>query len=268
MTRRDVLSLVEAGVGYDDVGRRLGIHPGLAYMIATGLPADGSDTLVADDTRRPGFVETSTQHLANPVPVHNPTHRDEVQRWIHQRVRRDAQMRDAGDADWPTPPSLGQTNDADADVVALLPRDHNAFHKLTNRLKYTPTKAKGASEDQIALRAATLEAIRIGLERHEAAEEQHLWPFVRSKLANGDDVADDAQRQEKQGNDILADLADTPPGTEQWDALADKLQHALRGHVAFEDQVLLALQEVTTADERRVVGERLAASERTSHEPA
>ena len=43
MTRRDVLTLVETGMAYEDVGRRLGIHPGLAYMIATGLPADGSD---------------------------------------------------------------------------------------------------------------------------------------------------------------------------------------------------------------------------------
>jgi hypothetical protein len=176
-------------------------------------------------------------------------------------VDRDAQMQQAGSAHWPTPPPIGDTND-DADVAALLPRDHNGFSKLANRLKYTPTTAKGASADQIAVRAAVVEAIRARLESHEAAEGAHFWPFVREKLPNGGAVADDAQRQEEQGRQVLAQLAQTTPGTKEWDDLVEKLQHALRSHVAYEDRVVLTLQEMTTVEERRSIGEQVAASER------
>ncbi len=260
VTQRDVRDLVEAGVEYEDAGRRLGIHPGLAYMIATGVPADGSDPLTAEARDRPGFVATSTQHLANPEHVHNPTHHDEVQHWILARVRGDAQMRGAAKSDWPEPPQLGETND-NADVVALLPRDHNRFHKLAARLKYTPSAADGATDDQIAERVAIVDAIRAGLERHEAAEEEHFWPFVREKLANGDDVADDARTQERHGREVLGSLAAAAPGSEEFEELVKKLQHALRSHVAYEDQVLLALQESTTAEERVAVGARIARAE-------
>src|SRR4051794_10286150 len=137
-------------------------------MIATGLPADGSDALTADDTERPGFIPKSTQRLANPARVHNPTHHSEVHEWIASRVARDIQLQESGARDWPTAPKLGDTAD-DSDLAALLARDHNAFHKLTNRLKYTPSSAKGAADDQVAERAAAVDGLRDGLERHERA---------------------------------------------------------------------------------------------------
>jgi hypothetical protein len=264
VTRGEVQALVDTGLAYEDIGVRLGIHPGLAYMIATGLPADGSLGLAPEETERPGFLDTSTQRLASPAPVHNPTHHDEVQRWIRQRVARDAQMQQAGAADSPQPPPLGETKD-DADVLALLPRDHNGFHKLATRLKYVPTAAKGATDDQIAERAAIIDAIGAGLQRHEAAEEAHLWPFVRDALANGDALARDAQEQEQHGRELLARIADTTPGSEEFDKLAEQLQHALRAHVAFEDRVLLALRDTTTAADRVAVGKRMAQAERNGH---
>ena len=267
VTRRDVLALVEAGVAYEDVGRRLGIHPGLAYMIATGLPADGSGA-GPHDAQRPGFVETSTQHLAHPAPVHNPTHHDEVQRWMHERVARDPQMRDAGSRDRPAPPALGQTGSTaggdgagDADVLSVLPRDHNLIRKLANRLQYTPSAAQGATADQIAVRAAAVEAIRGGLERHESAEDQHFWPFVRSKLANGGEIADAGEHQEQQGRELLGKLRDAEPGSDEFDELVERLQHALRAHVAYEDKVLLMLRTATTHTERVAVGRRIAEAE-------
>ena len=42
-TRAQVLELLDAGHSYQTVGRALRIPPGQAFMIATGLPADGSD---------------------------------------------------------------------------------------------------------------------------------------------------------------------------------------------------------------------------------
>lgn len=61
--------------------------PGRAHLIATGRPADGSQSEGQD----------SAQHLVNPR-THNPTSRSEVHAWIQRRVAADAQMRAAREA--------------------------------------------------------------------------------------------------------------------------------------------------------------------------
>jgi hypothetical protein len=89
VTREQVLRLVEGGRDYEEAGRQLGISPGLAYMIATGLPADGGDTLAPSETGRPGFLPGSTQHLATQAKPVNPTRSDIVHAWIRQRASAD-----------------------------------------------------------------------------------------------------------------------------------------------------------------------------------
>lgn len=96
-SRSQVEALVRLGADYDEIGERLHIAPGLAYLIATGLPADGSDAPAPTSTGRPGAL-ASSQHLANPQPVENATSRERVRAWIHDRVAADAQMRAAGEA--------------------------------------------------------------------------------------------------------------------------------------------------------------------------
>ena len=66
-TRHQVLAQLRTGSDYQEVGERLGIPEGQAYMIATGLPADGSDVLTAEELRgREGVIEGGSQALANP----------------------------------------------------------------------------------------------------------------------------------------------------------------------------------------------------------
>jgi hypothetical protein len=69
-TRAQVRQLVDSGRTYEQAARALGIHPGLAYMIATGLPADGGD-------------------------IENPTRKQDVLEWMKGRAAADAQMRQA-----------------------------------------------------------------------------------------------------------------------------------------------------------------------------
>ena len=88
MTRAQVLGLVEGGASYEEIGARLGIPAGQAYMIGTGLPADGSMALTPEERLRPGVLGQSTQHLSNPAHV-NPTVKPEVLDWIRQRAARD-----------------------------------------------------------------------------------------------------------------------------------------------------------------------------------
>jgi hypothetical protein len=92
-TREQVQQLLDAGVDYEAAGRRLGIPAGQAYMIATGLAADGGDTL-PEQARQRGGVVAASQHLANP-PAENPTTSEVVRDWIAARVGADPQMRAA-----------------------------------------------------------------------------------------------------------------------------------------------------------------------------
>lgn len=94
-TREVILRRLESGGSYEDVARDLGISAGKAYMIATGLPADGSDSLASEDYKRPGARFGGTQALLG-VPHHNPTERERIDEFVQTRVQADAQMRRAG----------------------------------------------------------------------------------------------------------------------------------------------------------------------------
>jgi hypothetical protein len=69
--------LLLSGADQEQAAARLGIPAGLAYLVATGRPADGS--------------HASSQHLVNP-PAQNPTSSEAVHAWIRRRAQQDAQM--------------------------------------------------------------------------------------------------------------------------------------------------------------------------------
>lgn len=87
-TREQVLELLRSGDTIEAAARRLGLPAGKAYMIATGVPADGSDSLGADDYAREGLILGGTQALIG-VPHHNPNEPDdkpEVMEWVRRRA--------------------------------------------------------------------------------------------------------------------------------------------------------------------------------------
>jgi len=90
-TREQVLAVLtdvgDDARAYDEAGRRLGISPGLAYLLATGRPADGSGTAAdaAPPTGAP--LLTSPQVLANP-PAVKPATDPNVQRWMREQASR------------------------------------------------------------------------------------------------------------------------------------------------------------------------------------
>ncbi len=94
-SKEQVKELISQGLDYPEIGRRLGVPPGQAYLIATGTPADGGHS-TDEPQDRPGTL-SSAQHLANP-PHENPTSKQVVHDWIAGRVAADEQMRWAGAA--------------------------------------------------------------------------------------------------------------------------------------------------------------------------
>ena len=91
VSRDEVLHTWREGGGFPAVGRRFGMTAGKAYMIATGIPADGSDSLAPEDHEREGLILGASQALLG-VPNQNPTRpeqKSEVMAWVRARARAD-----------------------------------------------------------------------------------------------------------------------------------------------------------------------------------
>jgi hypothetical protein len=87
-TRAQVLELLERGHSYETAGRALGVAAGQAFMIATGLPADGSGAPSPQELAEKPVLAGSSQHLVNPPPF-NPTRKQSVIDWVRERASRD-----------------------------------------------------------------------------------------------------------------------------------------------------------------------------------
>ncbi len=93
-SKEQVLRLVRQGHDYFEISRELGIPAGQAYLIATGIAADGGDMATRRQRLRPGVLGSHTQRLVNDREV-NPTSRDDVRAWARRRAADDAPMQAA-----------------------------------------------------------------------------------------------------------------------------------------------------------------------------
>ncbi|TQJ91267.1 hemerythrin domain-containing protein [Streptomyces sp. SLBN-31] len=260
-TREDVLDLLRSGGTYEDIGDRLGIHPGLAYMIATGLPADGGDVPSPEElTGREGLLPGSSQHLVNP-PTEVPTRDPTVERWLRARAVADGPMREAAARRTARPPQPAE-QEADDDLLTVLVRDHNQIKYIQEQLEAVPGVRQGGGAEQQQRRVSLVDMIRERLAVHEAAEEEHFWPAVRKALPDGEDLARQGRGQEREGKDLLAALEGMPGDDDQFDELVEKLATALRKHVAFEDAVLLRLQDTLPLEQWEKLGRRIQRAKR------
>jgi hypothetical protein len=87
-TRAQVEALLDQGHSYETAARELGIPAGQAFMIATGLPADGGTVPAPEELAGKRVLPGSSQHLVNPPP-YNPTRKESVMEWVRDRARRE-----------------------------------------------------------------------------------------------------------------------------------------------------------------------------------
>ncbi len=255
-TRDQVRRLLDAGLDYQAAGQKLGIPPGQAYLIATGVPADGSDTITEEAAKRPGFLPSS-QRLANP-PHENPTAKGAVQAWLRARVASDEQMRTALRGRTAEPPGIDQEAERDShDAITVLGRQHGQVRYLLKQLQALPSHTSGGSPEQVSARKSVVDMITVRLSEHETIEEEHFWPSVRKALPDGDGYADQALRQEQEGKDTLTELGRLSADSGEFDELVEKLVAQLREHVAFEDMVFLKVREAVPREDLDRLGEKL-----------
>ncbi len=87
-TRAQVLELLDLGHSYETAAGALHIPAGQAFMIATGLPADGSDVPLPEELAAKPVLSGSPQQLVNP-PAVNPARKQHVIDWVKQRAAHD-----------------------------------------------------------------------------------------------------------------------------------------------------------------------------------
>jgi hypothetical protein len=87
-TRAQVIELLDHGHTYQTAARQLKIPAGLAFMIATGLPADGGDGPAPEELIDKRVLNGSSQQLVNP-PALNPTRNAGVIEWVRERAERE-----------------------------------------------------------------------------------------------------------------------------------------------------------------------------------
>jgi Hemerythrin HHE cation binding domain len=182
-----------------------------------------------------------------------------VLEWLRLRATADAPMRAAArkrDAD------PGQPDKEDTDITSVLTRQHDRVTALLQQVKPIPGVSKGGWADQQAERASIIDMITVALSEHEAAEEEQFWPWVRSVLVDGGDLARTASEQEQKGKDLLTALRKTKASEERFDELAEELDKACRKHVAFEDRMLLRLSAAASREDREAVGTRFLRAQR------
>lgn len=259
-TREQALSLLRTlEDDYEKVGARLGIPAGQAYLVATGLPADGGDAYGSEELHRPGAVQTSTQALVNHAEPENPTTKPHVHEWIARRTRADRQMQAAAAGRDAAPGEVLEAEEAD--ICTVLTRDHDQVTALLRQLKTIPGVTDGGSPVHLSRRTSIVDMIAVALSQHEATEQEHFWPAVRSDFDDGELFARQALQQEQEGKDLLRRLGQLEASDEDFDRLAVELDKAARKHVAFEDVVLLALRRDMPLDARRQLGEKFRRAE-------
>ncbi|MBO0816806.1 MAG: hemerythrin domain-containing protein [Actinobacteria bacterium] len=255
-TREQVRRMLGAGLDYTAAADRLGIPAGQAYLIATGRPADSSGSPTGQEQ---GLLPSS-QDLANP-PHENPTGSESVQQWIRARVAADAPMRKAAEQRT-AEPSADEPEDASTDVLMVLTRDHNMVRALVKQLSAIPGHKAGGTPEDESQRKSIVDMITVRVSRHEAAEEDLLWPAVRKALPDGDKWADGALAQEQEGKETLTALAGLEPGSDEFDSLVERLNAQLRRHVAYETEVFRRLREAMPGADREELGKQVLRAEK------
>jgi hypothetical protein len=261
-TREQVRRLLADGLDYQAAGRELGIPAGQAYMIATGVAADGSDSIPDQEMAQRDDLLPASQYLSNP-PHHNPTAKEQVRAWMKARVAADEQMRTAKRQRTAEPPAIKDPDDSH-DAITVLGRQHGQVRYLLKQLQALPSHTTGGSPEHMSQRKSVVDMITVRLSEHETIEEEHFWPAVRKTLPDGDHYADTALEQEQEGKDSLTELGRLDPDSREFDEHVEQFVLQVRKHTAFEELVFLKMREAMSQEDLDRLGATLLSAARTA----
>lgn len=144
------------------------------------------------------------------------------------------------------------------DGLVFLARDHDELRgEVEMLLSFEVDGPHGAGDRRAAVQRAVSAA-----SRHEAAEEEHFWPLVRSRLPDGDALADTGRTHELELKRVLQALDSRRHGDIDFEDLLRELRQLLDDHISFEEgNVWPGLDAVMTGEERTEMGRNLGRAE-------
>lgn len=147
------------------------------------------------------------------------------------------------------------------DALVLLASEHDELRaSLAALMVFEP----GGPHEKGDLRAAVQRVISDAA-RHEAAEEEHFWPFVRTRVRGGEGLADTGKAHELELKRLLQALDSRQPGDIDWEELLTGFRDLVSEHIGFEEgQVWPHLDSVMTPEERLDMGADLTRAEETA----
>ncbi|MDQ1746266.1 MAG: hypothetical protein QOD07_529 [Frankiaceae bacterium] len=116
-----------------------------------------------------------------------------------------------------------------ADVIELLEHDHREVEEMFAEYeRATDPQEKRTIVDRII----------IELVRHSEAEEQAVYPLIRTHIENGDSIIEHEIDEHSQAERLMNDLDGMDPTDPQFGVLMQQLMTAIKDHVAEEENVV------------------------------
>lgn len=137
--------------------------------------------------------------------------------------------------------------EADTDLIDVIVKDHRHFEDVFRELE-THTGHAGGRKDLV-------DHVIAELVRHEVAEEQFMYPVARTKLREGDELADHEIEEHAEAEEVLKRLEGLGPESPHFEELVKKLIEDVRHHMDEEEQDLLPrLREACDDEELQDLG--------------
>ena len=125
--------------------------------------------------------------------------------------------------------------DTTTDVIQVITSQHEQVKKLLSEVGAGSGKALERSFNELRRTIAV----------HETAEEEVVYPALRSSGDEGKRVADARTTEEAEGTKVLAQLEDAELGSQQFTALFEKFRKAVLAHAEAEEAEALPLLKRT-----------------------
>ena len=144
------------------------------------------------------------------------------------------------------------------DAIAMLKADHAEVEKLFKRFESLGPRAKKTKAD-------IADRVIVALSQHAAIEEQVLYPTVRERMAEEEELVLEALEEHHVAKWVLSELDRLTPDDERFTAKFTVMAESVRHHVKEEEGELFPkLRKGFTRKELDALGEQLAAAKLTA----
>jgi len=137
--------------------------------------------------------------------------------------------------------------EADTDLIRVIIEDHREVEKAFEELEMLTGHAEGRKD--------LVDHVIAELVRHSVAKEQFMYPVARSRLPDGDEIADYELSEHARAEAVMKELEGLGPESPHFERLLKRLMEDVRRHIAEEELDLLPrLQAACDREELQDLG--------------